>query len=45
LLVLIIGECLRGIPGMILARVVLNYIKVEASRLQPPDAAPADEHD
>jgi hypothetical protein len=24
---------------------VLNYIKVEAPRLQPPDAAPADEHD
>ena len=45
LLALIIGERFMGIPGMILAPVVLNYIKVEASRLQPPDAAPADEHD
>ncbi len=32
LLALIIGERLMGIPGMILAPVVLNYIKVEASR-------------
>jgi predicted PurR-regulated permease PerM len=37
LLALIIGERLMGIPGMILAPVVLNYIKVEASRLPPPD--------
>ena len=36
LLALIIGERLAGIPGMILAPVVLNYIKVEASRLPPP---------
>lgn len=36
LLALIIGERLMGIPGMILAPVVLNYIKVEASRLPPP---------
>jgi predicted PurR-regulated permease PerM len=39
LLALIIGERLLGIPGMILAPVVLNYIKVEASRLPPPDPA------
>jgi len=45
LLALIIGERFMGIPGMILAPVVLNYIKVEASRLRPPDAAPANEHD
>jgi predicted PurR-regulated permease PerM len=34
LLGLIIGEKLMGIPGMILAPVVLNYIKVEASRVK-----------
>jgi predicted PurR-regulated permease PerM len=33
LLGLIVGEKLLGIPGMILAPVVLNYIKLEASRL------------
>jgi predicted PurR-regulated permease PerM len=33
LLALIIGERLMGIPGMILAPVILNYIKVEASKL------------
>ena len=32
LLGLVIGERLMGIPGMILAPVVLHYIKVEASR-------------
>lgn len=37
LLALIIGERFMGIPGMILAPVVLNYIKVEASRWPPPD--------
>ena len=36
LLALIIGERFMGIPGMILAPVVLNYIKVEASQLPPP---------
>ncbi len=40
LLALIIGERFMGIPGMILAPVMLNYIKVEASRLPPPDGAP-----
>jgi predicted PurR-regulated permease PerM len=33
LLGLVIGERLMGIPGMILAPVFLNYIKVEASRI------------
>lgn len=33
LLGLIIGERLLGIPGMILAPVVLNYVKMEASRV------------
>jgi predicted PurR-regulated permease PerM len=32
LLALLLGEKLMGIPGMILAPVVLHYIKVEASR-------------
>jgi predicted PurR-regulated permease PerM len=43
LLALIIGERFMGIPGMILAPVVLNYIKVEASKWPPPDAVPVDE--
>ncbi|MBI5387699.1 MAG: AI-2E family transporter [Verrucomicrobia bacterium] len=34
LLGLIIGEKLMGVPGMILAPVVLNYVKVEASRIE-----------
>lgn len=34
LLALIIGERLLGVPGMILAPVVLNYIKIEASQAQ-----------
>jgi predicted PurR-regulated permease PerM len=37
LLGLIIGEKLMGIPGMILAPVVLHYIKVEASRSKMSD--------
>lgn len=42
LLGLIIGERLLGLPGMILAPVVLNYLKVEASRIEvaPPTALP-----
>jgi predicted PurR-regulated permease PerM len=32
LLGLLLGEKLMGIPGMILAPVLLHYIKVEASR-------------
>jgi predicted PurR-regulated permease PerM len=33
LLGLVLGEKLLGIPGMILAPVILNYIKVEASQV------------
>ena len=33
LLGLVIGERLMGIPGMILAPVVLNYVKIEASQI------------
>jgi predicted PurR-regulated permease PerM len=36
LLALVVGERFMGIPGMILAPVVLDYVKVEASRLPPP---------
>jgi len=38
LLGLILGEKLMGIPGMILAPVILNYIKVESSKIEvaPP---------
>jgi predicted PurR-regulated permease PerM len=37
LLGIVIGEKLMGIPGMILAPVVLHYIKVEASRNKVTD--------
>jgi len=37
---LILGEKLMGIPGMILAPVVLHYIKVEASRNKMAEVAP-----
>src|SRR6266513_5371690 len=40
LIALVVGERFMGIPGMILAPVVLNYIKVEASKWPPPDAVP-----
>jgi len=36
LLALILGERLMGIPGMILAPVVLNYIKMETRRIEVP---------
>jgi predicted PurR-regulated permease PerM len=37
---LLVGERLMGIPGMVLAPVVLHYIKVEASAYRPlPDAS------
>jgi len=36
LLGLIIGERMMGIPGMILAPVILNFIKVEASTIEVP---------
>ena len=47
LLGLILGEKLMGIPGMILAPVILNYLKVEASKIEvalPPgdSASPVD---
>lgn len=46
---LLIGERLMGIPGMILAPVVLHYIKVEASRAKAEaggglDPQPGEEH-
>ena len=41
LLGLLLGEKLMGIPGMILAPVVLHYIKVEASRRTMGGSAPA----
>jgi predicted PurR-regulated permease PerM len=37
---LVLGEKLMGIPGMILAPVVLHYIKVEASQNKVASAAP-----
>jgi predicted PurR-regulated permease PerM len=43
LLGLIVGERLLGIPGMILAPVVLNYIKLEASRTPAPAPAVVEE--
>ncbi len=36
LLALIVGERLMGIPGMILAPVILHYIKVETSQVELP---------
>jgi predicted PurR-regulated permease PerM len=39
LLGLLVGERLLGIPGMILAPVVLNYIKLETSRIQAKPAS------
>jgi predicted PurR-regulated permease PerM len=36
----VLGEKLMGIPGMILAPVVLHYIKVEASRNKVATATP-----
>jgi predicted PurR-regulated permease PerM len=41
LLGLVLGEKLMGVPGMILAPVVLHYIKVEASRPSVTETAPA----
>jgi len=39
LLGLLLGERLMGIPGMILAPVILNFIKVEASTIEAPATA------
>jgi predicted PurR-regulated permease PerM len=36
LLALIIGERLMGIPGMVLAPVVLNYLRVELLKIEVP---------
>ncbi|MDX1951999.1 MAG: AI-2E family transporter [Verrucomicrobiota bacterium] len=43
LLGLVLGERLMGIPGMILAPVVLHYIKVESSRIEVQYTAPIDD--
>ena len=45
LLGLILGEKLMGVPGMILAPIILNYLKVEASKIEvsggkPPEGSP-----
>lgn len=40
LIALILGERLMGIPGMILAPVVLHFLKVEASSIKLPLKAP-----
>lgn len=42
LLGLILGEKLMGIPGMILAPVVLNYIKLEATKIELKSEAPVE---
>jgi predicted PurR-regulated permease PerM len=39
LVALIIGERLMGIPGLILAPVVLNYLRVEMLTVEVPAAA------
>jgi predicted PurR-regulated permease PerM len=45
LLGLILGERLMGIPGMILAPVLLNFIKVEASTIPVPGKAQREKED
>jgi predicted PurR-regulated permease PerM len=47
LLALVVGERFMGIPGMILAPVVLDYVKVETSRLPPPGGGltPSEEYE
>ena len=42
LLALIIGERLMGIPGMALAPVVLNYLRLELSKVEVPETHPAE---
>jgi predicted PurR-regulated permease PerM len=39
LLALIIGERLMGIPGMVLAPVVLNYLRMELLKIEVPATA------
>lgn len=41
LLALVLGERLMGIPGMILAPVILHYIKVETSKIRVDDVPAA----
>jgi predicted PurR-regulated permease PerM len=41
LLGLVVGERLMGVPGMILAPVVLNYLKLETSRVEVHDQGEA----
>ncbi|MEY2558978.1 MAG: hypothetical protein QOE34_2403 [Verrucomicrobiota bacterium] len=42
---LIVGEKLMGVPGMILSPVVLNYLRVEMSKVEvPPAVAARSEH-
>jgi predicted PurR-regulated permease PerM len=42
---LIVGEKLMGVPGMILSPVVLNYLRVEMSKVEvPPSVAARSEH-
>lgn len=43
LLGLMVGEKLAGIPGMILAPVILNYIKLEASKIETDEPNVCDE--
>jgi len=37
---IVLGEKLMGVPGMVLAPIVLHYIKVEASRNKVPEPSP-----
>jgi predicted PurR-regulated permease PerM len=41
---LIVGEKLMGVPGMILSPVVLNYLRVEMSKVEVPPRAAAAKH-
>ncbi|MCI0366517.1 MAG: hypothetical protein L0219_21860, partial [Phycisphaerales bacterium] len=43
LLALVLGERLMGIPGMILAPVILHYVKVETSKIRVNETPPPDE--
>jgi len=41
LIALVIGERLMGIPGLVLAPVVLNYVRVEMMKVEVPAQSPA----
>jgi predicted PurR-regulated permease PerM len=41
LIAIVLGEKLMGIPGMVLAPIVLHYLKVEASHNKVPEPLPA----